>query len=53
MRMCRRLGIEGECSTEVVRKRGKKMREMAGERAGGVGMRYEGWVAGELMVGSR
>jgi hypothetical protein len=41
MRMCRRLGISSESSTEVGRKRGKKMRGLAGEQAGGVGMCYE------------
>jgi hypothetical protein len=39
--MCRRLGIEGECSTEVRRKSGWKMRGMVGDGRGGVGMRYE------------
>jgi len=32
MRMCRRLGISSESSTEVGRKRGKKMRGLAGSK---------------------
>jgi hypothetical protein len=55
MRMCRRPGIEGECSTEIGRKGGKKMCGLVGERADGVGMRYEGLVTSELVAdrGSR
>jgi hypothetical protein len=49
MRMCRRLGIEGECSTEVGWKSAKELRGMMGEGRGGVGMRYEVKGAGRLV----
>jgi hypothetical protein len=47
--MCRRLGIGGECSTEVGWKSDTEMCEMAGESTDGVGMRYQLEVAGRLV----